>query len=1243
MNDLEAVARDLRLSVDTLKLPAELLKQGYDPSFLSTYRPDELGQLETATLARLQRGLQQRARLSSYKEKLCIQGEAEGWWQSSLNAVVDGAESVAEVDGLTRNIRSRKSSRILAEKDPRLAQLGQAILTLTGEAPADMVAWIGEQFSTNAQESQKLLTETKTWLQVLLSEDAQLLHRLGRQILRRGQLSIKLLAEQTERDSKGKPDGDHPTAEHLVEDDSLSASYATIEAPSHEDSAIVDESADSTNLIEEPKEATEAVVASSDASLANTELANTELATNAEGLATDAKPASAPQENGPAESENTPTVTEEIPTEPAAVESATTELSSAASPSAIDPLLAAFSNTPASKTKSNKLVKKPVTKAPLKQLSPRQRRRKWLRSILQRYSKLRIPLQRIGHYQALMLGRGQRSQIVSIKIDYDRQPMTQMARESLCPGPHPLNSLLMEVSEEALQKIILPRLEHDVFSELEEAAHHELTEMAVRHLQDMLQQRPVRGHRILVIDAMGPKTAAVAIVDPNGRVDFTGELSAVSSRADVVAQNVATLGQWIHQYRVTLVAVSNGNTRRYLIHTVNELMKQSGEGGLRWTIVDRTGADAYCDTRQALHELPKIAKRFRAAVWLAWRLQDPLIELTKVDPARLRLGSYQRELPQDTLEAALLQAVSTSVAARGIDVWHSHEKALICLPGVTPALARAITALRDDYQLSTREKMLESLRELATENQLKQAIGYLRLFGSSQPLDATIVHPDDYRLAERLVAAGPLTSPPAAPEGWQRPTRPGEVAAAVASDQPQASEEALATGEESNAAPADSPDSPSETTSDSATLETPIELSAATPSVVEVVADSEASASENSASENSAPYASAASDEIIGFSPAESSAAEALPAAALPVKPSAPAIELAPTNPQNPTESELAPPLTIDVERLARSWQVGREKMRVVARSLQQPFADSRDARVPIPLLSHVPTIETLRPGLAAWGIVIGVADFGAFVDLGPDCNGLIHVSRLSREFVEDPHEIVQIGDLLQVWVLNVDHAKKRVALSALPPGTEIARRPSSHDDSRETSSNANSNRGFAANRPTASRPGQASQDNRSSGQGQRGQGQGGQGQRGQGQSAGQSAGQGPRGQGQGQQRGPGNQGSGQQGSGQQGSGQRGSNQRGQGRDRYERRDEGAKSNDSASNRPRSKPAQPAPPITDAMQDGREPLRSFSDLMQFFQTKRDEPSKTSPPPSVPPPTAPPTLTPAPTESTIEETDAKPNA
>jgi transcriptional accessory protein Tex/SPT6 len=1169
MNDLEAIARDLHLSPDSLKRPAELLKQGFDPSFLGTYRPDELGQMDTPLLARLKRGMASREQLGQYKQRLKAQAEAEAWWQDSLQPLVDEAQSIAEVDAITRNLRSRKSSRVLSQKDPRLSMLGQAILTMSGPAPTDLVAWVTQQAGVTTEQAGPLLQDTKQWLQVLLSEDAPLIHRISRQILQRGQLSVAMLAETVDSEPKPATTEEAESASAATEGQVATAQEGDPQASTAESSA--EEASLDSSYGELPNvvgEVEEAATVASDLMASPTEGVSVELVPAAE-LAPAAEP----------------------------------EVSSAGEESSnVDPLLAAFPQKPNAKPTGDKSAPKKVTSVSLKQLSPRQRRRRWLRSILQRYARLKRPLRKLTHYQALMLGRGQRSQIISLKFDYDRQALLKMAREALCPGHHPMHGLLQEIADQSLTRLILPRLEQDVFAEIEEKAHRELTERAVRHFQEMLQQRPVRGHRILVIDAMGPKTAAVAIVDPQGKVDFTGDLSAVSSRPDVVAQNVVTLGQWIHQYKVSLVAISNGTSRRYLIHSVSELMKQSGDSGLRWTIVDRTGADAYCDTRQALRELPKIAKRHRAAVWLAWRLQDPLIELTKVDPARLRLGSYQRELPQETLEDALLGAVSASVASRGVDVWNSHAKALVCLPGVDKPLADAITEIRDSGQLSTREALLEGLRGKATEVQLRQAIGYLRVFASSQPLDGTMIHPDDYRLAERLVATGSLSMPMASPENWSRPV--------LATDGVVAELPAAATADGGGIPPEAGGEAPATTVVSE--VETEASLAAAAPEVSEdqqmVVASTattEASSGEGSSAEGIefGPSQSAApSDELIpagplaGFKPGTEVSLN---------KDTPPAVT--PPQPENPTGPTPAPSLSIDVERLARSWQVGREKMRMVARCLQQPFADSRDTRIPIPLLSQVPTLESLQPGMTAWGIIIGVADFGAFVDLGPDCNGLIHVSRLSSEFVEDPHEVVQVGDLLQVWVVHVDIEKKRVALSALPPGVEQLRRAS--DDDREP---GRTDRGFSPRGDgTASRPAfgrrEQPQSRGTSGAGAPTAGRGSRSGAGRGRGDGGPGGSGPRPSSfQGRKGAPG----------------RASFEK-RGRDRETTEGDAAES--TLPSKSKSKPAKPAPPITDAMQQGLEPMRSFSDLMQFFKAKVDEPSQTEPPL----PTPPSPLTPAP--------------
>ncbi len=1209
MNDLEAIARGLHLSVESLKRPADLLNQGYDPSFLATYRPDELGQLDVKTLAKVKRALEYQKRVSAYRIKLREQATTEGWWVDSLQKLIDNAESIAEIDGLTRNIRSRKSSRILAEKDPKLAKLGQAILTMTGSAPEDLLAWVASETGVTPDQAEQTLHQTKNWLAVLLSEDAQLLHQLGRQILRRGQVSMKMLAEPSEKEQALKDSAEASQASEDSRDETLEPIGDSI-GETHELESVA-EAVDSAGEVTSTEESSEDNVSAENSSENSAEVASDSLSDSA--------------------------INE---TEPEVSTSTADE--SALAPA--DPLLAAFPSAAPGKPRllKSKISKgastsagKGPSKASSKPLTPRQRRRKWLRSILQRYSKLRKPLTRLGHYEALMLGRGQRSQIIAMRIEYDLSSMTKLAHDALCSNGHPMEAFLREVADNSLSKIILPRLEHDVFSELEEAAHHELTEHAVRHLQEMIDQRPVRGHRILLIDAMGPKSAAVAIVDPRGHVDFTGELSSVSSRSDVVAQNVATLGEWIHTYKVSLVAISNGNTRRYLIQTVAELMKQSGEGGdLRWTIVDRTGADAYCETRQALQELPTISRRHRAAVWLTWRLQDPLIEITKVDPARLRLGSYQRELPQDTLEIALGEAVSSSVAARGVDVWNSHEKSLVCLPGIDLPVARAIVDLRDRSEVSTREKLVETLKSIATETQIRQAIGYLRIFESEQPLDGTMIHPDDYRLAERLVATGELQMPPSAPPNWVKPTKPSSKAEPdanvdlnaepIASDNlPAASTEDASIDEVSSSAS----DASVESTV-SATISEP-EISISTPPE-----STQLDASGDSDASNAAPSATLSDADASTTSEVAPNAADpdAIPSFATSktetdgptdstqikqnVEPKpVPAIVLAPTNPETPDGPATPTALTIDVEKLSRSWQVGREKTRFVGRSLQQPFADSRDFRMPIPLLTSMPTMETLRPGQTVWGIVIGVADFGAFMDLGPDCNGLVHVSRLSREFVEDPQEVVQIGDLIQVWVLHVDLDKRRIALSALPPGVEQSRRPGSFEASRDDNRRDGNNRGQSQGGRFSG--GNRSSDNRSGGNRGGSQPVGAQ----QGQSSGQassgqqSGGQRPsggfggnRGSGPGNSGGPprGGQSSG-QGQGSNRGGQGGGNREGYGRGNSYRDRSDSRNEVKAFNKKQDKPSKPAPPISDAMKEGKEPMRSFSDLIQFMQPKRTEP------------------------------------
>jgi uncharacterized protein len=78
--------------------------------------------------------------------------------------------------------------------------------------------------------------------------------------------------------------------------------------------------------------------------------------------------------------------------------------------------------------------------------------------------------------------------------------------------------------------------------------------------------------------------------------------------------------------------------------------------------------------------------------------------------------------------------------------------------------------------------------------------------------------------------------------------------------------------------------------------------------------------------------------------------------------------------------------------------------------------------------------LEDLEVGMELLGSVLNVVDFGAFVDIGLHDSGLVHISQLSSRYVRDPHDVVSVGQIVKVWVLELDKTRRRVALTMISP-----------------------------------------------------------------------------------------------------------------------------------------------------------------------------------------------------------------
>ena len=115
---------------------------------------------------------------------------------------------------------------------------------------------------------------------------------------------------------------------------------------------------------------------------------------------------------------------------------------------------------------------------------------------------------------------------------------------------------------------------------------------------------------------------------------------------------------------------------------------------------------------------------------------------------------------------------------------------------------------------------------------------------------------------------------------------------------------------------------------------------------------------------------------------------------------------------------------------LAQALGVGEPTLRDIVQELQKPGRDPRDQLPKPQLRTDVMTLEDLKPGMVLTGTVRNVMDFGAFVDIGVHEDGLVHISQLCDRFVRHPSQVVKVGDLVQVKVLEVDVPRKRISLS---------------------------------------------------------------------------------------------------------------------------------------------------------------------------------------------------------------------
>jgi len=120
----------------------------------------------------------------------------------------------------------------------------------------------------------------------------------------------------------------------------------------------------------------------------------------------------------------------------------------------------------------------------------------------------------------------------------------------------------------------------------------------------------------------------------------------------------------------------------------------------------------------------------------------------------------------------------------------------------------------------------------------------------------------------------------------------------------------------------------------------------------------------------------------------------------------------------------------IDIDAFCKKYDIGKITVNDIADSLLKPGRDPRD-EMPSPILMEdVMSMEDLKQGMIMTGTVRNVIDFGAFVDIGVHQDGLVHISQISNKFVKHPTDVLSVGDIVKVKIIDIDTKKGRISLS---------------------------------------------------------------------------------------------------------------------------------------------------------------------------------------------------------------------
>ena len=361
-------------------------------------------------------------------------------------------------------------------------------------------------------------------------------------------------------------------------------------------------------------------------------------------------------------------------------------------------------------------------------------------------------LKTIPSHRILAINRGEKENVLKVKVNFEEDVIVDKIYSKMKNENKESSKIIFESIEDSLKRLIIPSVIREIRKELNEVAEDGAIIIFKENLKALLMQPPIKGKFVMAVDPGFRTGCKVCILDDMGKY-LTSTAIYPNEPFKKVDESKKILKELIYDYNVNLISLGNGTASRETEEIIGEVIQEVKDEkniDLSYVIVSEAGASVYSASELASKEYPNLDVTVRGAISIGRRLQDPLVELVKIDPKSIGVGQYQHDINSKKLEESLRTVIEDCVNSVGVDLNIATPAILSYISGINSSIAENIVKYREENGKFKNRNELLKVKRLGNKV-YEQCVGFLRISDGDNGLDNTSVHPESYDATKKFL------------------------------------------------------------------------------------------------------------------------------------------------------------------------------------------------------------------------------------------------------------------------------------------------------------------------------------------------------------------------------------------------------------------------------------------------------------------------------------------------------------